>query len=299
MKAAYYLKLARPHQWVKNTLVFAAPVFANHLHIRYAAEWLKSFEAFCAFCCIASATYIVNDLIDCKSDILHPVKRHRPIASGKVGAAEAIIIALIFAIAGFLFAGGCGPLEMTLAAYVVLQIFYNAIFKNRMLADVICIAIGFVLRAIAGAVIISVTISPWLIICTFCLCLFLGFCKRYCEINTLGTDAAAPHRRTLLRYTPALLMHLITLSATLAIVTFLLYAMSDQTLAKFHTQAFIYTLPVIIYCICRAAMLSMNGGFAGPTELLLRDRGLIIGVLVWIAMIVLIILFPSKISFLN
>lgn len=299
MKPIYYLKLARPQQWVKNTLVFAAPIFADRLHREFAAEWVKSLEAFFAFSFIASAVYIVNDIFDRKNDAHHPVKMHRPVASGKVGLAEAGVVAAVFGAAGFLLTGGCLPLIYTLAAYVVLQVLYNVLLKHKMLADVICIAIGFVLRAVAGAVAIGVGISPWLIICTFCLCLFLGFCKRYCEIKTMDADAASSHRKTLDLYTPGLLTHLITLSATLAIVTFLLYAMSDQTLEKFQTQAFVYTLPVIIYCICRAAMLSMSGKFAGPTELLLHDKGLIAGVVIWIAMIVFIILYPDKVSFLN
>ena len=298
MKTIYYLKLARPQQWVKNTLVFAALIFANHL--TDTAAWMEALQAFFAFSLVASAVYVINDLLDRKNDAHHPVKMHRPVASGKVSPAEAVILAAVFAAAGFGLAAHCKALLLTLAAYVVLQVLYNVLLKHKMLADVICIAIGFVLRAIAGAVAIDVSISPWLIICTFCLCMFLGFCKRYCEIKTLSAEASSlPHRKTLDGYTPELLTHLITLSATLAIVTFLLYSMSEQTLEKFDTQAFVYTLPVIIYCICRAAMLSMSGNFVGPTELLLKDKGLILGVIIWIAMIVLIILFPDRFPFLN
>lgn len=294
MKPKYYLKLARPQQWVKNTLVFAALIFANR--ITDTSVWIKAGSAFLAFSLVASAIYIFNDLLDRKNDIHHPVKMYRPIASGKVKVSQALIFAIILMVIGFAFGAININLLLTLCAYIVLQIFYNFLLKHKMLADVICIAVGFVLRAIAGAVAIPVGISEWLIICTFCLCLFLGFCKRYCEINMLDKITGVTHRKTLEGYTPELLTHLITLSATLAIVTFLLYSTSEQTLMKFNTNAFIFTLPVIIYCICRAAMQSMCGKYSGPTELILKDKSLLTGIILWIIMIVLIIIFADRIQ---
>jgi len=144
--------------------------------------------------------------------------------------------------------------------------------KKQVLVDVICIALGFVLRAVGGAVAIRVEVSPWLIICTFMLCLFMGFCKRYSETVFVGPSELEKLRATLIRYTPGLLNHLITFSATLAVVSFLLYAINERTVEHFGTMYMVYLVPVVVYGIFRFAMLSMEGAYTDPTELILKDR---------------------------
>ena len=153
-----------------------------------------------------------------------------------------------------------------------------------MLVDVIGIAMGFVLRAVGGAVAIAVVPSVWLFVCTFTLCMFMGFCKRYNELITIGEpDQAAAHRPTLAGYSPELLTHLITLSAGVAVVAFLLYAASPGTGQTFHTMLLVYTLPLVCYGVFRFAMLSMMGRYTDPTDLMLRDRPFQLTLLLWLA----------------
>ena len=183
------------------------------------------------------------------------------------------------------------------AVYVALQISYTMYLKQRVLIDVICIAMGFVLRAVAGAAAVKVAISPWLFICMFTLCLFMGFCKRYSEVVTLGDPGAAEsHRPTLIYYTPELLTHLITLSAGIAVVSFLLYGLSERTIENFGTNYFVYTLPVLVYGVFRFAMLSMEGAYAGPTDLILHDRPFQATILLWIALAIIVIKYGKDIE---
>ncbi|MCK4998169.1 MAG: UbiA prenyltransferase family protein, partial [Anaerohalosphaera sp.] len=188
-------------------------------------------------------------------------------------------------------------LLLMVAVYILLQLVYTFFLKHRVLVDVICIALGFVLRAASGAVAITVAISPWLFICIFTICLFMGFCKRYNEVVTIGDMTEAEnHRRTLIEYTPDLLTHLITLSAGIAVVAFLFYGLSESTVKSFGTNFFVYTLPVVVYAVFRFAMLSMKGAYADPTDIILRDKPFQATVVLWAVMAVVIILYGSKIS---
>ena len=164
------------------------------------------------------------------------------------------------------------------------------LMKHKAIVDVICIALGFVLRAVAGAVAIGEEVSSWLFVCTFTICLFMGFCKRYNEQATLTEPTTASgHRKTLAAYSKELLTHLITLSAGVAIVAFLLYASNEQTIESFGTNYLMYTLPIVIYGITRFAMLSMKGVYADPTDLFLHDRPFQLTVVVWFASVAVIL----------
>ena len=170
-----------------------------------------------------------------------------------------------------------------IVGYLLLQLLYTFVFKQIVLIDVICISLGFVLRAMAGAVAIQVEVSCWLFICMFTLCLFMGFCKRYSEIMIISDkEMAINHRPILIEYTPQLLTHLITLSAGIAVVAFLFYGVSESTVARFGTVYFVYTLPVMVYGIFRFAMLSMKGAYHDPTELILNDRPFQATVILWL-----------------
>jgi len=211
-----YIQLMRPHQWIKNLVVLAGPAFGLKFFE------IEAFAAMAAFCLAASASYAINDVLDRDADRAHPEKRHRPVASGRVSAQSAIILASVLAIA----AVGITllpviPRNVTylVVTYFVLILCYSTFLKRRPILDVIIIAVGFVLRAVAGAEAVQVFVSPWLIVCTFTLCLFLGFGKRRCELATLeNKDDARTHRATLLRYTPELLNHLTSVSAGIAMM---------------------------------------------------------------------------------
>lgn len=204
---------------------------------------------------------------------------------------------IVFVVAIFLSIWTGRAFCLAIAAYLVLQIAYNLGFKNRMLLDAICIACGFLLRPVGGALAIGVVISPWLVICTFSLCLFLAFCKRHCEVMTFeDDDTARRHRPTLDRYTPGLLNHLITLSGTLAIVSFLMYSTSARTVHEFGTELFAYTIPLVVYGVCRIAMVSMRGDFDGPETMFLRDRPVQIAGAAWLSCVVVIVLYGRHIE---
>lgn len=277
------IRLARVGHWTKNALVLLPVVFAPRMDD--VSAWVWASMAAGAFCLASSGVYILNDIADRDRDRLHPAKRDRPLASGQVGTAAALVEAgVLFACAAAL-ALAVRPAVLGVAgAYVLLQIVYTVWLKKKMIVDVICIAGGFVLRAMAGAVAIDVVISPWLVICTFTGCLFLGFCKRRNEQATLGdVTAATGHRKTLAGYTGDLLTHLITLSAAIAIVSFLLYASSKRTTDHIHTIALVYTLPLVVYGVCRFAMISMHGLFTDPMDILVHDGPLQLTAVAWLA----------------
>jgi 4-hydroxybenzoate polyprenyltransferase len=244
---------------------------------------LLSFYAFVAFCFAASATYAINDVQDRDQDRFHPTKKNRPIPRGAISIHQAIAVAIILLIG----AGGLCLLlprgfAVVLGNYVVINLIYTYWLKRRVIVDVIIIAIGFVLRAVAGGVAIGMGTSPWLVVCTFTLCMFLGFGKRQCEIVVIGDAAeAARHRKALAGYTSDLLNHLTSVTAGIAIVTFLLYAMDRSGHQPFDKQYLIVTLPLVIYAIFRYAMLIRSGRVTGPTDIVLNDRPFVMTLVLW------------------
>ncbi|MCC7292245.1 MAG: decaprenyl-phosphate phosphoribosyltransferase [Phycisphaerales bacterium] len=278
-----YLHLLRPTQWVKNVVVFAGPAAAKQLF--YVDGLWRSVAAFVSFCLAASAVYAINDTMDRRADARHPTKRLRPVARGAIQPVTALmiacgLIAISLGLAGWLLGRG---VVMIVGAYFVLTLAYSLGLKHRILLDVIIIATGFVLRAWAGSQAVGVATSEWLVACMFTLCLFLGFGKRRCEVTMLGSDEEAlGHRPTLVRYTPDLLNHLITVSAGIAVITFLLYTM-DKGPSPFDKHLMFYTLPIVFYGVFRYAMITELGIFAGPTEIILKDAGLRLSILLWAA----------------
>ena len=284
------IQLARPGHWIKNAVVLLPVVFG--LRMYDISAWLQALAAAAA----SSFAYIINDIKDRRSDLAHPLKKNRPLASGIITIKAAVIEAVVLLLLALVVAQALSPvLLLMILAYVFLQVCYTAFLKVKPLADVICIALGFVLRAAAGAVAIKVAISPWLFICMFTICLFMGFCKRYSEIATIG-DNAHDHRPVLIAYTPELLTHLITLSAGIAVMAFLVYGLHERTFEQFGTNYFIYTLPVVVYAVFRFAMLSMKGSYAGPTDLILHDRTFQITILIWMAAAFAIICYGKTID---
>lgn len=252
MKNALTLfRLLRLKQWTKNAVVFAAFVFAlgdRHQDLSVWELW-KVCLAAVAFCLVSSAVYVFNDLRDVAQDRLHPIKRHRPIASGAVGSGLAAVVAAVLLAAGL---GGAWRVEPNLLAvlggYLALQAAYTLKLKHIALVDVIVISLGFVLRALAGAVAIHVVISPWLLLCAMMLALFLGLCKRRHEAVNLAGQGT---REALDGYSERLLDLLITMIGAAALVCYSIYTLWPETVAKFGTPWLGATIPFVIFGLFR------------------------------------------------
>ena len=290
--------LLRPTQWVKNVVVFAGPAAAGEL--RSSGSLVRTLVAFGTFCLVASAGYAINDVLDRDADALHPLKRSRPVARGAIRPATAYCLALLLAGTAISTAWWILNPRFTgvLSLYFVMILAYSITLKKRMILDVIVIAIGFVLRAWGGSLAVGVETSEWLVACVFTLCLFMGFGKRRCELAMIpDVNEAGQHRRTLLRYTPDLLNHLITVSSGIAVITFLLYTLdSGVQPVPFPRHYLFYTLPLVVYGIFRFAMLTELGDFAGPTEIVLKDRAILFTVLLWASAALAIVYFAPTLE---
>lgn len=279
------IQLIRPAQWVKNVFVFGAFVFwANSADPQARLHaLLLTVEAFIVFCMLSGAVYAFNDLRDYREDRLHPTKCRRPVASGAVSPAQAGIVAVLFAVAGMLVSFRMAQgFAITAAAYLALNIIYSLWGKHRVLLDVILISIGFVMRALAGAQAIQVDVSAWLVICTFTLCLFLGFGKRRCELAVIeNSDQAAGHRSTLADYTPELLTQLLSTTGGIAVITFLLYTLDPHPPTH---RSMVFTTPLVFYAIFRYATVISRGRRTGPTDILINDRPFLVTALLWTGM---------------
>lgn len=281
----------RPEQWTKNLLVFAALLFARRLFDPAAV--LQALAAFAIFCGLSGAVYLLNDVSDRESDRQHPVKRHRPIAAGHVSAPTAVAWALVLIALGLALAfwlqTGFG---ITAAAYLVLQAAYTRVLKHVVILDVMAIAFGFVLRAVAGGLIIGVPISDWLVICTILLALFLGLSKRRHELTLLAAGAAG-HRRILEEYDPYLLDQMIAVVAAATLVAYIIYCLSPETTARFGTHWLVLTVPFPIYGLFRYLyIVHRKDGGGNPSEMLLTDRPLLSCVGLWGLTVVAVIYRP-------
>ncbi|MFA5865283.1 MAG: decaprenyl-phosphate phosphoribosyltransferase [Phycisphaerae bacterium] len=298
-KLAGYVRLLRPLHWSKNIFVFAALIFASQKYLFDVKKIAESFEAFICFSLISSFAYVINDIHDIDFDRQHPKKKDRPLAAGVISIRSAWVVAGILLVLGFVSGFSVNVLlGLVAVAYLVLNILYSWYLKDHVIVDVMCIAIGFVLRALAGVVAIEVPLSPWLMVCTFTLCLFVGFGKRRCEIAVTNNNyvLAVDRRPVLVKYTLEALTHLLTISAALAITTFLLYTMDPQTASKFGTNYLIYSSPLVIYGVFRFAVLIQTGKFGGPMELFAADRPFQVTIALWIIMVAIIVHQGPKIS---
>lgn len=275
--------LLRPSQWIKNVVVFAGP--AAGLKLASMESLGRTVLAFAAFCLAASATYAFNDVVDRRADASHPQKRNRPVARGAIapGTAVGLAMALAAAALGTAYWLVSPATAGVVLAYLCTTLAYSLTLKRRVILDVIVVASGFVLRAFAGSVAVGVPTSEWLIACVFTLCLFMGFGKRRCEIAMIGSsEDRGHHRRTLLRYTPDLLNHLLSVSAGITVITFLLYTLDLYGHSSpFPKQHLFYTLPIVVYGVFRFAMLTELGVYGGPTEIVLRDKALLATIALW------------------
>lgn len=287
-QAKLLLETMRPAQWIKNLLLFAGVVFAQKLD--QPALVVTAVAGFCVFCALSSAVYIVNDLADSEQDRRHPLKRHRPLASGALrqgnAVAAAIILGIIGLAAAFLLSEVFGLVALT---YVLISVAYSASLKRVVILDAFCVASGFVLRALGGAVVINVEISEWLLVCTILLALFLALSKRRHELVLLGPEASA-HRDILAQYTPRLLDQMIAVVTSSTVMAYCLYTMWPDTVAKFGTRRLIYTIPFVLFGIFRYLYLVHHREEGGrPERLLLTDTPLVIDVVCWIVTVLIIL----------
>jgi 4-hydroxybenzoate polyprenyltransferase len=268
-KLGLIVRATRPRQWLKNLFVLA-PVFFNGRATELPLLG-RALAATACFCGLSGAVYLLNDLLDRKRDALHPVKRHRPLASGALSPGSAVLACAVLTAGSLAGAGLLGPTVLGVAfVYLVLQAAYSTALKNVVIADVLSIAGGFVLRAAAGCAAVACPISPWLFICTALVTLFLALGKRRHELARL-TDHAAAHRPVLRKYNEPYLDQLISITTTACLVSYLLYCVLSETALK-H-QHLLLTAPFVAYGLFRYLYCIYRKGRGGsPEDVLLRDK---------------------------
>jgi 4-hydroxybenzoate polyprenyltransferase len=280
----------RPQQWLKNVFVLAGLVFSRHFFYLDSIE--KSLYAFVVFCFLSSSGYILNDILDYREDMVHPVKSRRPIAAGVISRRRAWILGfvlLVAACAGALLLSA--QFFYVCLIYYTVMISYSLMMKNIVILDVLFVAMGYVLRAIAGAVVIAVDISSWLLLCTLLIALFLAISKRRTEIILLG-EGAIKHRKILSHYSLGLLNQMIAVVTAACIVAYCLYTLAPETVSKFGTRNLIYTVPFVIYGIFRYLYLTFQRTEGDmPERVLFKDLPLQICLVAWIVSCMVILSF--------
>ena len=271
----------RPRQWTKNLILFAPLVFS--LHLLDADLLLRAVAGFGLFCLAGGAVYLFNDVVDRERDRLHPVKRERPVASGALpaGVAAGVSGGLAVAVLAAAF-----TLDRTfgllVAAYLLNNLLYSFLLKHMVIIDVGSIALGFVLRVLAGSAAIAVEASPWLIMCTILLASFLGFAKRRHELKLLA-GAKGTHRSVLNDYSETLLDQMILISGASTVMSYALYTVSEKAHSSFGTTNLIYTVPFVLYGLFRYLyLIHMRDSGGDPSKVLLTDWPLITGVTLWL-----------------
>jgi 4-hydroxybenzoate polyprenyltransferase len=281
----------RPAQWTKNLLVFAGLLFGRRLHDPAAVG--DALIAFVIFCALSGVVYLINDIADRETDRNHPLKAQRPIASGALGVGAGATAAAVLGVAALAASTVLGRWFTGVAlAYVVLQALYSGPLKHIVIIDVLTLAIGFVLRAVAGAVAVDVEISHWLLVCTVLLALFIALAKRRHEIVLLAGEAAT-HRPILGEYSPYLLDQMIAVVTASTLIAYIFYTVSPETQAKFGTPWLGLTIPFPLYGIFRYLYLvHRREGGGSPSDLLLTDRPLLFCVALWAIAVAVIIYRP-------
>ncbi|OGF50734.1 MAG: phosphoribose diphosphate--decaprenyl-phosphate phosphoribosyltransferase [Candidatus Firestonebacteria bacterium RIFOXYA2_FULL_40_8] len=276
----YIFLSLRPKQWTKNFLIFAALIFSQKLNNPNCVT--ETIIGFLIFCIISGSIYTLNDIVDKEKDKLHPKKSKRPIASGKLPVSYAILSFIFFSVLGVVSAFNLETnFGWVAVIYIALQILYTFNLKNVVILDIFVIAIGFVLRVVAGAEIITVEVSSWLLVCTLFLSLFLALGKRRFELLKLDKKATS-HRSSLKEYNVSLLDQMITVVTSATVVAYAIYTLSPETKQHFHTENLIYTLPFVLYGVFRYLYLIYQKETGGnPEEILVTDIPLIIDILLY------------------
>ena len=292
MLLLYIVRSMRPWQWTKNLVLFAGVVFARGFYELVLVK--RSVYGFIVFCLLSGAIYILNDIVDRKRDRKHPDKMGRPISAGLLGTAPALVVAIVIIL-------GMMPISWVLGrgffyltgAFVLLNLLYSVLLRQIVILDVFAISFSFLIRAAAGVAVLhavspGLELSPWLLICTLFLSLFLAFCKRRHEICAL--ESAGEHRNSLSEYSPLLLDQLVGLSAATALISYSIYTVWPNTVAKFGTTDLVFTIPFVGFGLMRYLFLVYNRNKGGdPSGVLLVDRAILIDVFLWFILVVFIL----------
>lgn len=275
------VKSLRPQQWIKNFFIFAPLLFSQN--ILEPQLFLKTLIAFLVFCLLSGALYILNDLKDLEEDKRHPLKSKRPLAAGRLNKSHAVLSFLVLSAVALVLSSVLNMNFLAIAlVYFMLQLFYSFWLKHVVILDVFIVAAGFFIRVVAGGYAIEVYMSPWLLICTLLLALFLSMSKRRHELTILE-DEASEHRPILKEYSPYLLDQMIAVVTASTVIAYSLYTISEETVTKFGTERLIYTVPFVLYGIFRYLYLVHQRKEGGSPEILvLKDKPLLVAIFLWI-----------------
>ena len=280
------LKSMRPQQWVKNLFVLAPLVFSQNLLAP--TLLLRALAGTALFCAASGAVYLINDLFDVERDRLHPVKRHRPIASGRLPKGVAWVSAAVLVLGGLALAALLNPwYALILAGYAVLNLWYSLQLKHVVFLDVTVIAIGFLLRVLGGGLVVDVPISAWLIICTFLLSLYLALGKRKHELVSVGAERQS--RSVLKHYEIGHIRTAMIVAALVTLLSYSGYTLDPATVAEFDTHWLPLSIPFIAFGLSRFYRLTQSSSLGSPTELMLRDLVFVSNIVIWVVVMVAII----------
>lgn len=288
-KLMAYIKLLRPKQWIKNLFVVAPLIFAKHIfEYNYV---IRVLAAFVLFCCISSSVYVLNDIIDCEKDRLHPKKKNRPIASGLISKIEgAIVIAILLPLILFVSFYMDIFFGVAVLLYFLNNLLYSFKIKHMVILDVMSIAVGFLLRVIGGALVIRVYISPWILLCTLLLSLFLGFSKRRNELVVLA-NGAENHRKILEEYSLEFIDNMLSIVTASTVMAYSLYTFSTNS----GNYNMMLTIPFVLYGIFRYQYIIYKKNEGGsPEETVLSDIPLIVSIVLWGIVSVAILYFGNS-----
>ena len=303
-----FARAVRTRQWAKNALLFGGFIFAGRLRAPGGSavfwdEATRVLLAFGCFCALSGAAYLLNDWMDIERDRLHPVKRDRPLAAGRISPRGAgamfiglILTALLLAVAIAVRAPDARYFGVAAVAYFGLTVSYSLRLKHEVVIDVLALALGFVVRVVAGCLAIPVVISPWILFCTFNLALFVALCKRRAELLEVG--AAGGTRGVLKGYTAEMLGTFISVAAGLTIISYSLYTFQAPLVKPLgaelsHTPLMMTSIPFVIYGVFRYLLLAHSSSVGGEPEQMLRDRPLLINGVLWVLWVAFLTVLPA------
>ena len=274
-----WIRALRPEQWLKNGFVLSPIVFSGRALV-WDYQW-RALVAFASFCAVASAVYLMNDVIDREADRRHPRKASRPIAAGLISPSSALVAAAILGAAGLAVAALAGiEVTVVLVSYLALNVLYGTWLKNVVIVDVFAIAAFFIMRLVAGSVAVDVTPSIWLLLCGGLLALYLGFAKRRHELVLLGGGSGS-HRAVLTSYSTPFLDQLSVVLLSVTVVSYIMYTLESDTARTVGSEALSYSTAFVLYGVLRYLYLVHRNEGGNPTETLLTDRALMAAVVLW------------------